>query len=130
MLRWAALAVFLLAGLGTVLSAATRLVGVRRLGRALAGGSAIALLAWYLGRELLTRKFEAPTSDAVAAIFDAFAGDLRTWLLVMVGFGLVVAAGATTTREPVDLSETAGRIWARISATPESLWLRALRGSG
>ena len=93
--QWIALFVALAAGLATVLLSATRLVGMRRLGRAIAGGGLLAVAAWFIGRAVLVGKFEGPAAGAVRAGYDAFAGDLFTWLLVLAGAGLVVTAGAT-----------------------------------
>ncbi len=119
-LQWIALGVALLAAIGSIALAATRIIGLRRLGRALAGGGAIALIAWFAGRAILVSGFDGQTRDVVNAIFNAFAGDLRTWLAVLAGLGLVLTAAASTSREPIDAGALLRRGWVRVATTPTS----------
>ncbi len=126
-LQWIAFGVALLAAIGSIALAATRIIGLRRLGRALAGGGAIALIAWFAGRAILVSRFDGQTHDVVNAIFNAFAGDLRTWLAVLAGLGLVLTAAASTSREPIDAGALLHRGWARVATTPASAAGRAGR---
>ena len=122
-----ALILALLSGVAAIATAATRLIGLRRLGRAIAGGALLALAIWFIGRALLAGNLDGNAKVASRAFYDAFLGDLRTWFFVVAGGGLVLTAGASTTREPIDVGALVARGWARASATPSSSPLRALR---
>ncbi len=126
-IRWVALAVGLLAAFGSVGLAATRLTGLRRLGRAIAGGGVLGLLAWFAGRSMLVGHFDDTTAAAVVAVYDAFAADLMTWLLVVTGAGLVLTAGVSSTREPLDVAALSSRAWRRLVTAPSSTAARAAR---
>jgi hypothetical protein len=64
------------------------------------------------------------------AVYGAFMGDLRTWLLVLAGSGIVLTAGATSTREPVDVAAILSRAVAVVAATPERVGWRIARALG
>ncbi len=118
--QWLALAVALAAALGSVALAPTRLAGIRRLGRALALGGVGAVIAWQVGRGLVVGQFDTEVArDTARAIYDAFLVDLRTWFLVFAGFGIVITAGASSTREPVDIEAILRAAWARLNVVPE-----------
>ena len=117
-LSWVVLALALAAAAGSVALAPTRLAGIRRLGRSLAIGGVAAVIVWQVGRGLIVARFEGDAADAVAAVYNAFLGDLRTWLLMLSGFGIVITAGATSTREPVDVAGLIARGWERLTAVP------------
>jgi hypothetical protein len=125
--HWIALAFALIAAALSVHFAGSRLAGVRRLGRSLALGAVVAVILWQIGRGLVVAQFDGDAADVARAVFDAFLVDLRTWLLVLAGTGIVITAGATSTREPVDVAEIAGRAWARITTVPGSTLARVLR---
>lgn len=119
--QWLALAVALAAALGSVALAPTRLAGIRRLGRALALGGVAAVIAWQIGRGLVVGQFDAEvTRDTARAIYNAFLIDLRTWFFVFAGFGIVITAGASSTREPVDIEAILRVAWTRLNVVPES----------
>jgi hypothetical protein len=126
-LTLASLLVALLAGAGAIATAATRLIGLRRLGRAIAGGALVALVVWFVGRTVLAGGFEGDARVASRAIYNAFLGDLRTWLLILAGGGMVLTAGISTTREPIDVGGLLTRGWAHALATPSRTSLRVLR---
>jgi hypothetical protein len=126
-LHWILLAVALAAAAGSVALAPTRLAGIRRLGRSLAIGGVAAVIVWQVGRGLLVAKFEGDASDTVGAIYNAFLGDLRTWLLVLSGFGIVITAGASSTREPLDVPGLLSRGWARLTTVPRGTPKRIAR---
>jgi hypothetical protein len=126
-LAWICLGVALLSAAGAVMLAATRLIGLRRLGRAIAGGALVALVIWFVGRAILVGNFDGTAEVVARAVYDAFLGDLLTWLLVIAGTGLVLTAGLSTTREPVDVAALASRGWNRISASPSTTGRRGLR---
>jgi len=126
-LNWVLLAVALLLAGGAVHFAPTRLAGVRRLGRSLAIGALLAVVVWQLGRTITVAQFDGDTRDVASAVYNAFLGDLRTWLLVLTGAGIVLTAGATSTREPIDARALAARTWDRLAAVPEGTVLRGAR---
>ena len=126
-LGWICLAVALLSAVGAVMLAATRLRGLRRLGWAVVGGALLTVVAWFVGRAILVGRFDGTVEIVARAGYDAFLGDLLTWLLVLAGSGLVLTAGLSTTREPVDVAALATRGWERISAAPSTPLRRALR---
>ncbi len=126
-LAWICLAVALLAAAGAVALAPTRLRGLRRLGWALVAGSLIAVVVWFVGRAIVVGRLDGTVEIVARAGYEAFLGDLLTWLLVIAGSGLVLTAGLSTTREPVDVAALAARGWARISAAPSTTARRAAR---
>ncbi len=126
-LQWIAFGLALALAAGSIALAATRIVGLRRLGRSLAVGGALALGAWFVGRAAVVSRFDGQTADVVRAVFNAFAGDLRTWLVIVAGLGLVLTAAASTSREPIDAAALIRRGWARVAATPATPARRVLR---
>ena len=126
-LAWICLAVALLSAFGCVRLSATRLIGLRRLGRFLAGGALLAIVLWFVGRAILVSGLDGTTLIVARAAYDAFLGDLLTWMLVLAGTGLVVTAGLSTTRDPVDVSDLAARAWARITREPSTGFRRVVR---
>lgn len=126
-LHWVGLVLGLLLAAGSIALAPTRLAGLRRIGRALTIGSVAAVLVWQLGRVLTTAPLDGDTADAVRAIWNAFLGDLRIWFIVLAGAGIVVTAGASSTREPIDLSARVARAWDWITRVPERTLLRVIR---
>jgi hypothetical protein len=126
-LHWVGLALALALAAGSIALAPTRLAGLRRIGRALTIGSVIAILVWQVGRLLTTAPLEGDTADAVRAIWNAFLGDLRVWFVVLAGAGIVITAGASSTREPIDLRARVARVWAWFTRVPERTSLRVVR---
>ena len=68
-------------------------------------------------------------ADAVAAVWDAFLGDLRTAGWVLAGCGAIVAAAAASLLRPVDLRRHVERAAHAIAAEPSAPAWRALRGA-
>lgn len=126
-LHWIALAVALVAAASSIALARTRLIGVRRLGRSLAVGGIAAVALWLIGRAILAGRLDGDAAEASRALYSAFLGDLRTWLLVLAGAGVVVTAGASSSREPVDVGALFRTAWGRFGTTPASVPLRISR---
>lgn len=126
-LHWILLALALGAAVGSVALAPTRLAGIRRLGRSLAIGGVAAVIVWQVGRGLIIARFEGDAADAAGAVYNAFLGDLRTWLLMLSGFGIVITAGATSTREPLDVAGLIARSWERLTTVPSGTPRRVAR---
>ena len=125
--HWIAIAVALLAAIASVHLAPRRLVGIRRLGRSVAIGGVLAVVAWQVARGILVGQLQGDAADTARAVYNAFLGDLRTWWLILSGFGIVITAGASSTREPVNVAGLVARAWARITAVPTGTPLRVLR---
>jgi hypothetical protein len=127
-LAWlcAIFAVLLLAG--SIALARPRSRGVVQAGVAVAGAGAVVVLAYTIGRaELLARAPLPIDREATGAIWDAFLADLRTWALVTLGVGTVVAAAAASLLRPVDVRRPLRRAWAAIATVPLSPVRRAAR---
>jgi hypothetical protein len=82
------------------------------------------VLADVTGTDELT---DEEVSDAVRGLLDAFLGDLVAWGLLLALLG-VVTAGAAAALDPGDVEAPARRLVARVTARPESVAGRALRG--
>jgi hypothetical protein len=93
----------------------------------IAVAAAVALIAYLIGRSIVLGQFDDETErDAVAAIWDAFLGGLRSWIL---GIGLVailVTAAAAMARER-DPLVPARRALVFVTRHPETSWGRAGR---
>lgn len=126
-LHWILLAFALVAAGGSIHLARSRLEGIRRIGRSLAIGAVAAVIVWQVGRTLIVGQFEGDAADVARAVYDAFLIDLRTWLLVLAGTGIVITAGATSTREPIDVAGIVARAWGRLTTAPEGTPGRILR---
>ncbi len=128
-IHWVGLVLALGFAAGSIALAPTRLAGLRRIGRALTIASVAAIVVWQLGRALATAPLDADAADAVRAIWTAFLGDLRIWFLVLAGAGVVITAGASSTREPVDLGNRLRRASAWVTLVPERTAPRVLRAA-
>jgi hypothetical protein len=94
----------------------------------LRGGAALATVALVLfflpplvrtALTFLVRSVEL--RPVVAGIFDAFAGGLRIWALVLAGVGVVLASAASSFASQVEVEEIARRVWARLRR-PAPTW--------
>lgn len=125
--HWIALAFALMLALSSIRLAPTRIAGVRRVGRALAIGAIGAAVAWLVVRGVVTSRFDGLGAEVAAATFNAFLGDLLVWLLILAGTGVVITAGASSTREPVELGMITARAWTAVTEVPDGAALRAGR---
>lgn len=93
---------------------------------AVAGG--IVMLASQIVRAEALARSPLPLDRAAAdAIWDAFMGDLRTWALVALGAGTVVAAAAASLLRPVDVRRPLQHTWELARTVPANPWPRAGR---
>ncbi|MGH2924276.1 MAG: hypothetical protein ACRDKH_09670, partial [Solirubrobacterales bacterium] len=112
-----ALAVVALAG--SVAIAPDRRRGLLVAATAVAIAAGVGLVAMAIGRSLVLGKFDDDTVHlAVAAIWEALLGGLRSWFLISGAIAVIVAAAAATARE-IDASAPARRLAALAARTPE-----------
>ena len=103
---------------------------VVQLGIGVAAGGFVVLVAYGVGRSFAVGNVEgSEKSAAVAAIWDAFLGDLRTAALLFGAVGAVVAGAAASVIRPVDIDEPLRRAGRWIAREPTRPSLRALRGA-
>jgi hypothetical protein len=75
-----------------------------------------------LARTALTLSVADPAlRPVVAGVWDAFAGGLRLWALVLAGMGIVLASAAASFASHVEIEKVAKRIWDRLR-TPAPTW--------
>ena len=92
------------------------------------GGAALATAALVLfflpplARTALTLSVpDAGLRPAVAGVWDAFAGGLRLWALVLAGVGVVLASAASSFASHVEIEDIARRVWTRLQK-PARTW--------
>jgi hypothetical protein len=114
-----------------ILLAPQRRRGILRAGIGVAVAGALLVIAYQLGRTAVLARFSSPDDRAAAgAVWDVFLQDLRTWALVTLGAGVVIAAAAGSLLRPVDVRVPLRRVWDVVAATPSRGWVRALRAVG
>jgi hypothetical protein len=92
--------------------------------------AALGLIALLIARSLVVSQFDNETVHlAVEALWDAFMGGLRNWLLFGGAFAVIVTAAAARARE-VDATAPARRVLAAVAHTPAPPGLRLLRAAG
>jgi len=64
---------------------------------------------------------QAELRPVVAGVWDAFAGGLRLWALVLAGVGVVLASAASSFASHVEIEEIARRVWERLQK-PARTW--------
>ncbi|HEY8582799.1 MAG TPA: hypothetical protein VIL49_07620 [Capillimicrobium sp.] len=102
--------------------------GIVHAGAAVAIAGAVVLVAFEIGRAQALGALSGPDERAAGAeVFDSFLLDLRTWALVTLGCGTVVAAAAASLLRPVDVRGPLARAWALVTTVPERPALRAGR---
>jgi hypothetical protein len=96
------------------------------IGVAVAGG--VIVIGYQIARAEVLSRFGLPADQAAAGdVFDAFAQDLRTWGLVTLGSGTVVAAAAASLLRPVDVRGPLTRTWAVVTTVPTTPVRRVAR---
>ena len=92
------------------------------------GGTALATVALVLfflpplARTALTLSVtSAELRPVVAGVWDAFAGGLHLWALVLAGTGIVLASAASSFASHVEIEEVARRLWDRLRK-PARTW--------
>jgi len=111
----------LLLSLGIVLPRARR--------KALLGGgaalAAVALVLFFLpplARTALTVSMpNAELRPVAAGVWDAFAGGLRLWALVLAGIGIVLGSAASSLASHVEIEQVGQRVWRRLRE-PARTW--------
>lgn len=97
-------------------------------GMGVAVSGALIVIAYQIGRSQVTGRFSLPADGAAAgAVWDTFLEDLRTWALVLLGCGTVVAAAAAALLRPVDVRRPLQRAWDVVATTPATPWKRFAR---
>jgi len=113
---------------GGIALAPRRTRAIVHAGISIAVAGALIVIAYQLGRSAVLGRFSAPGDQAAAgAVWDAFLLDLRTWALVCLAAGTVVAAAAASVLRPVDVRVPLRRVWDVIATTPVSPWRRVGR---
>ncbi|UGS39290.1 PI-PLC domain-containing protein [Capillimicrobium parvum] len=113
---------------GAVFLERDRRRAIVHVGMAVAGSGAVLVLAYQIGRGIMLDRFSVPEERAAAAvIWDAFLQDLRTWSLILLAGGTVVAAAAAAQLRPVDVRSPLRRAWEVITTVPQTPWRRAGR---
>ena len=92
------------------------------------GGAALATVALVLfflpplARTALTASMaSAELRPVVAGVWDAFAGGLRLWALVLAGIGIVLGSAASSYASHVEIDEVGRRVWRRLRE-PAGTW--------
>ncbi|MFL5874345.1 MAG: hypothetical protein ACJ76T_00430 [Solirubrobacteraceae bacterium] len=118
---------------GAIAVAPNRRTGIARVGIALTVIAVIgfaALLYLHDGIVLTLQGGDsARATRAGQELFDVYFGDLRTWCLAVGGFGLVLAAAATSVLQPVEIATRAERARALALHTPTTPAGRLGRGA-
>jgi hypothetical protein len=123
---FAILTLLLLAG-GIAL-APRRTRAIVHAGISVAVAGAVLVIAYQIGRGVLLGRFSSPEDGAAAgAIWDAFLLDLRTWALVALAAGTVIAAAAASVLRPVDVRVPLHRVWEVVAVAPVTPWRRVAR---
>lgn len=90
------------------------------LGTGLAVAGAVGVMSYYVGRVILLGHFDDERRRrAVAAVWDAFLVDLRTWCLIVGAGGIIIAAAASTYLQHVDVTDEASGLRHRLLARPK-----------
>ena len=97
------------------------------LGFGAAIGGVVIVLLCVLARAALAARATSVDSDAVKAVFDAFADDLRTAGWVLAGCGAIVAAAGRSVLKPVELRDPLRRAAAWVGREPLAPAWRAVR---
>ena len=92
------------------------------------GGAALATVALVLfflpplARTALTASMaSAELRPVVAGVWDAFAGGLRLWALVLAGIGIVLGSAASSYASHVEIEQVGRRVWRRLRE-PARTW--------
>jgi len=114
----------------SVLLAADRRRALLNAGANVASAGLLLALLLPVGRFLASSLTADPLARAaVAGLFDAFAGGLRTWALVLVGVGIVFGAAARSLLDDVSAADLLRPVWRALKDPPGGLWGRAGRAA-
>jgi hypothetical protein len=113
---------------GGIALAPRRTRAIVHAGISIAVAGAIIAIAYQIGRSAVLGRFSAPDDRAAAgAVWDAFLLDLRTWALIALAAGTVVAAAAASVLRPVDVRVPMRRAWEVVAVAPVTPWRRVAR---
>jgi len=114
--------------------ATNRRRSVMRVGFGIVGVAALVVIGLQLGRHFGTNAIADPgLRAAVRSSVDVFTGDLRTQMIWLGVFGLLIAAVANASAargRRFELSRARAWIDRRVLATPSTSWGRVVRGLG
>jgi hypothetical protein len=112
---------------GSVALAADRRRALMFAATGVAVAAAVGFIAYLVGRSIVLGQFDDETQRlAVAAVWEAFLGGLRSWILGLGFLAILLTAAAAMARER-DPLVPARRALAAVARTPETTWGRAGR---
>ncbi len=130
-IAWLAAVLAVLATVAALALSRDRRATVVRLGAGAAAAGVLIAAGCAIGRAQAVGAIAGPEdAEAVAGIWDAFLGDLRTTGWVLAGCGAIVAAAAASLLRPADLGEPLRRAARAVIAEPARPAWRAVRGAG
>lgn len=110
---------------GAVVTDRDRRRGLRSASIGVAIALSVGLAVYLVGRSLALAQL-GELSEAGAAVWDAYLGDLFTWLVLVLGLSLIVTA-ALTMRRRVDALEPLRRLGELAGRSPRSRWAQTAR---
>lgn len=117
--------------LGSVWASPDRRRAVIHAGGGVAITSLVAVVVLVIAHGVIETRFDDDTDKrAFGAVWESFAGQLRTWYLVLGGLGVVAASAAASALRPYDLGDPLRWVWERVSTEPESLRGRLIWAGG
>lgn len=97
-------------------------------GVALALAGAVVFVSLVIGKTLLTYPIGDPEiADAVRAVWNVFAWDLRVWSVALGVIGLALAAAARSTVKSVDVRRQLQNVFDIVTYLPEARWAQIAR---
>jgi hypothetical protein len=113
-----------------ILLTAQRRLAIRRAGLAVAAVGGVLLTALLAGETALLAAADPAAREARRGVLDAFLGDLRTWSVVLVAAGLVVAAAADAVLRPIGIVGRLRQAALALATRPASPPRRVARALG
>ena len=101
---------------------------VARLGVAMIAAGVAVVAATVVARAIALGMVDDADRDAAGAVWDAFAGDLRTTGWLLAGAGAVTAAAAASLVRPIEVEEPLKAAWRIATREPEGTRWRVVRG--
>jgi hypothetical protein len=120
-LAWLLAALMLACAAAALWLAPDRREAVSRLGIGIAAAGVVIVIAYLAAREIVLAGVADPDDrDAVAAIWRAFLGDLRTLGWALAAAGCIVAAAAASLIRPIELEARIVGVWRRATREPRT----------
>ena len=101
---------------------------VARLGVAMIAAGVAVVAATVVARAIALGMVDDGDRDAAGAVWDAFAGDLRTTGWLLAGAGAVTAAAAASLVRPIEVEEPLKAAWRIATREPDGTRWRVVRG--